>query len=205
MKLRDDFGQRRGEAGPRRRTPRLAGQRGHHAAHLLGGDATQKRLANQQRDILGAALKLGHHLRQKTPFAGARHAQPQRAELGHEIPGVISVAVVLALRRAHVAPAHHVEVALPFAQSIEKLLRRLLRPRLQVAPKTFLQILHKMLEMLADWDYLRHGCRSPFFGMALACEAKANLHPLPFYTTEFTSQPRNGSYATQISKTGVIQ
>jgi hypothetical protein len=25
------------------------------------------------------------------------------------------------------------------------------------------------------------------FGMALACEAKANLHPLPFYTIEFTS------------------
>jgi hypothetical protein len=25
------------------------------------------------------------------------------------------------------------------------------------------------------------------FGMALACEAKANLHPLAFYTIEFTS------------------
>src|ERR1700728_1970001 len=30
------------------------------------------------------------------------------------------------------------------------------------------------------------GCRSPF-GKALACEAKANLHPLAFYTIEFTS------------------
>jgi hypothetical protein len=31
------------------------------------------------------------------------------------------------------------------------------------------------------------GCRSPFLGSALACEAKANLHPLAFYTIEFTS------------------
>ena len=30
------------------------------------------------------------------------------------------------------------------------------------------------------------GCRSPF-GKALACEAKANLHPLVFYTIKVTS------------------
>jgi hypothetical protein len=30
------------------------------------------------------------------------------------------------------------------------------------------------------------GCRSPF-GTALACEAKANLHPLAFYTIKVTS------------------
>src|ERR1700751_1605406 len=30
------------------------------------------------------------------------------------------------------------------------------------------------------------GCRSPF-GSALACEAKANLHPLAFYTINVTS------------------
>jgi hypothetical protein len=31
------------------------------------------------------------------------------------------------------------------------------------------------------------GCRSPFSGSALACEAKANLHPLAFYTINVTS------------------
>jgi hypothetical protein len=31
------------------------------------------------------------------------------------------------------------------------------------------------------------GCRSPSLGSALACEAKANLHPLAFYTIKVTS------------------
>jgi hypothetical protein len=46
---------------------------------------------------------------------------------------------------------------LPLAQQLEKLLGGPLRLALQVAPKTLLQFLDKMLEMLADRDYLRHG------------------------------------------------
>ena len=38
------------------------------------------------------------------------------------------------------------------------------------------------------------GCRSPFFGKALACEAKANLHPLAFYTINVTSPNLYGKW-----------
>src|SRR5271167_970196 len=186
MKLPHHFVQRPRDARHGLRTHRFAGQRGHHPAHLPSRDAAQKRLPDQQRDILGAALKLGHHLGQKTPLASPRHAQPQGAELGYEVSCVVPVAVVLALGRAHVAPAHHVQIALPLAQSVEKLLRRLLRPRLQIAPKTFPQILYKMLEMLADWDYLRHGCKPPFWS-GFCLSGQSQLTPSRFYTIEFTS------------------
>src|SRR5712692_275998 len=44
-----------------------------------------------------------------------------------------------------------------------------------------------MLEVLADRCYLRHGCKSPFRESGFAGQAKANLHPLAFYTIEVTS------------------
>src|ERR1700752_1118550 len=44
---------------------------------------------------------------------------------------------------------------------------------------------------------LAMGCRSPF-GSALACEAKANLHPLAFYTINVTSPLKRGGVSVQI-------
>src|SRR6266446_135007 len=52
-------------------------------------------------------------------------------------------------------------------------------------PKTFLQILHKMLEMLGDCDYLRHGCRSPFRN-GFSLPGQSQLTPSCFYTIELT-------------------
>ena len=48
------------------------------------------------------------------------------------------------------------EAAKKSKAQLEKLLGRPLRLALQIPPKTLLQLLHKMLEMLADPDYLRH-------------------------------------------------
>src|SRR5581483_9764501 len=47
-----------------------------------------------------------------------------------------------------------------------------------------------MLELLRNRYNLGHGCKSPFLRKALALHAKANLHPLAFYTIDVTSPPR---------------
>jgi len=132
-------------------------QQAHHPPHLPRRDPAQKRFADEQAHLVGPALELRDHLGQEPALAAARNPQTQRPEAGDKIPQVISVAMILARRRPAIARTHHVPVALPLAQQLEKLLGRPLRLALQVAPKTFLQLLHKMLEMLGDRDYLRHG------------------------------------------------
>jgi hypothetical protein len=123
---------------------------------LPGGDAAQKGFSDHYRDLFRPALKLLHHLGQKPPLAAAGNAQAQHSEAGYEAPPVISVAIIFPQFRPLVAPAHHVQVALPLAQLLKKSLRRLLHPPLHIAPETLLQLCHKMLEMLGNRCYFRH-------------------------------------------------
>jgi hypothetical protein len=164
-------------------------QGGHHPAHLAGGDAAQKCFPDHQRHLFGPALELVHYLRQKSPLAAAGNAQTQHSEAGHETPPVISVAIISPLLRPLVAPAHHVQVALPLAQLLKKLLRRLLHASLQIAPETLLQLRYKMLEMLGDRCYFRHGCRSPFRN-GFSLRGQSQLTPSSFLHNRIYVTPR---------------
>ena len=54
-----------GQVGDRLGADRLAGQSGHHAAHLAGGDAAQESLADQQGQLRSSALEFFDPRRKK--------------------------------------------------------------------------------------------------------------------------------------------
>ena len=113
--------------------------------------------------------------------------QPNRAEHRGKTALIVPVAISARLPRSSpiLRPAR-IAIAQAFRLQFEKLLPRLPGSPVQISPETLLQVLHKMLEPLVDRYNMAMECRSPF-GMALACEAKANLHPLALYTSNVTS------------------
>ena len=93
MKLAHRLVQIAGQIRHRLRAHRLASQRGHHPSYLPGRDAAQKGFANQHRDLFRPPLKPFQPAGQKTLLPGARDAQPDGPEAGHEIPLVVAVAI----------------------------------------------------------------------------------------------------------------
>ena len=80
----------------------------------------------------------------------------------------------------------HVPVALPFRQQFEQPPHALLHLPLPIAPETLFQLTDEIWNCSVMGITLAMGV-SLLVRMALACEAKANLHPLAFYTIEVTS------------------
>src|SRR2546428_469891 len=75
----------------------------------------------------------------------------------HAIRRVVAVAVVPRLPPPPLIPRPAREpVALALRLQLEKLLPRLPRLSIQIAPETLFHLAQKMLEMLRDRDYLRH-------------------------------------------------
>src|ERR1019366_9707752 len=92
-----------------------------------------------------------------------RHAQPDRAQPGHEIPLVVAVAVGL----PPAAPPrtgfpHRIAVPLPPRFLFQQTLPGQLGLAVHIPPETFLPLRQKMLVMLGDWDYLRHRVQVSF-------------------------------------------
>ena len=162
MELPHSMVQIASQVGNRLRTDRLARQRSHHTAHLTGGDAAQKSLADQQGQFRGAALELVDRRRKKAAIAGTGDAQPKGTEGSHKVPFLVAVAV---LRRlpwpAFIAVQNGITVTHPL-DSASKMLPGQLGSAFQIAPEALLQVRQKMLEMLGDGYNLRHGCKAPF-------------------------------------------
>ena len=89
--------------------------------------------------------------------------------------------------RIQVAQPAGQPIALPLRLQFEKLLPGLSRLPVQIAPGTLFVSSRKCWECSLIGVILAFGCGSPFSGSALVCEAKANFHPLAFYTIEVTS------------------
>ena len=66
---------------------------GHHPPYLPRADPAQKRFPDQPRNLFGPPLKSPQSYGQKALLPGARNAQPDGAEAGHEIPLVVAVAI----------------------------------------------------------------------------------------------------------------
>src|SRR3989442_6746703 len=172
------------------RAHHFAGQRGHHPPHLPGADAPQKRRADQDGHFFRPALKRSQSAGQKALSPSAGNAESNRAEAVHQTPLVVAVAVIAPRARSpFIPPPAGKAVPLPFRLQLEKPLPRQSRLPVQIAPETLFHLSQEVLEVLADRCYFRHGCKSPFLGSAFACQAKANLHPLAFYTINVTSPP----------------
>src|SRR5205807_7973141 len=119
--------------------------------------APQKRSPEQQRDFSRPPLKPAQPYGQKALPTGARDAQPDRAEAGHEIPLVVAVAIdAPPPAPPFIASRPGKPVALPLRLQLEKPLPRLPSLPTQIAPQTLFHLRQKMLEMLRDRDYLRH-------------------------------------------------
>src|SRR5437016_4778057 len=141
----------------RLRTYRFSRDGRHHPTHLPRADPSQEGLPDQQRDFFRPPLKSSQPHRQKTLPSGARDAQPNGAKPGHEIPLVLAVAVVPPFSSpALIPPPAGKPIPLPLRLQLEKLLPRLPRLPIQIAPETLFHLSQKMLEMLRDRDYLRH-------------------------------------------------
>src|SRR6266581_2228301 len=96
-------------------------------------------------------------MRQKTLLSGTCNAQPDGAEAGHEIPLVITIAINFAPPAPpFVVTRSGKPVALALRLQLEKPLPGQFRLPVQIAPETVFHLRQKMLEMLTDWDYLRH-------------------------------------------------
>src|ERR1700719_207887 len=157
MKLAHRFIQIARQLRHRLRTYRLSRDGRHHPSYLPGRDASQKRLPDQQRNLLRPPLKSPQSHRQKALASGARDAQPNRPEAGHRIPLVVAVAVLARLPLPPlIPPPARDPVALPLRLQLEKLLPCLPGLSIQIAPETLFHLRQKMLEMLGDRDYLRH-------------------------------------------------
>ena len=114
---------------------------GHHPTHLPGTDAPQKRLPDQQRHFFRPPLKSPQPHRQKALLTGARDAQPDRSEPGHEIPLVVAVAIDAAPPAPpFIASRPGKPVALPLRLQLEKPLPRPLRLPIQIAPETLFHL-----------------------------------------------------------------
>ena len=98
---------------------------GHDSSHLPGRDPAQKRFPDQQRDFFGPPLKSPQPHRQKALLAGARNAEPDGPEAGHEIPLVVAVAIdAPPPTPPFIAPRSGKPVALPLRLQLEKPLPR---------------------------------------------------------------------------------
>src|SRR5438445_5350797 len=125
----------------RLRAHRLSRDGGHYPSHLPGRDAAQKRLPDQQRDLFGTPLETSQAHRQKALLAGARNAQPNRPEAGHEIPLIVAVAVSSTFPPPTPRPRPAREaVALPLRLLLKKLLPSLTRLPIQIAPETLFHL-----------------------------------------------------------------
>src|SRR5712691_6761343 len=115
---------------------RLPGDGRHYPTDLPRADAPQKRFPDQQRNLFRPALKSPQPHRQKA-LARARNAQPNRPEPSHEISLVVTIAVIAPLPPPPlVPPPAGKPVALSFRLQLEKLLPRLARLPIQIAPET---------------------------------------------------------------------
>src|SRR5579875_2174257 len=122
-------------------TDRLSAHGGYDPAYLPRGNAAQKGLADQQRQLRRPALKFFDCPGKKALAAGPRHAQPDGAKAGHKIPLVIAVAVLSWLARSPlVAVPNCILIAQPLRFRFQKSLPGKLRLLLQIAPEALLQI-----------------------------------------------------------------
>jgi hypothetical protein len=126
-------------------------------------------------------------LGQKALPASPRDPQPDGPEAGHEVALIVAIAVLPRLPpTSPIAIPTSKAVPQPLRVDLEKPFPRLPCPPVQITPEALLQLAQEVLELLRNRYNLCHGCKSPFEA-ALACQAKANLHPLAFYTIEVTS------------------
>jgi len=157
MKLAHRLVQTAGQLRHCLRAHYFARQNAHHPPRLPGAEAAQKCLPDQHRHLLRPPLKRFQPARQKALPTGTRHPQPEGAEASHEIALVVAVAVGLPpVPSPLIGLPHRKAVPLPLRVSLEKLFPRQLRLPIQIPPETFFHLCQKMLEMLRDWDYLRH-------------------------------------------------
>src|SRR5207249_5843074 len=141
MKLAHRLVQIPGQLGDGLRAHRLPSNGGHYPSHLSGRDPAQKCLPDQQRDLFGTPLETSQAHRQKALLAGARNAEPNRPEAGHEIPLIVAVAVSSSFPPPTLVPRPAREaVALPLRLQLKKLLPGFTRLPIQIAPETLFHL-----------------------------------------------------------------
>src|SRR5579862_9207656 len=125
----------------RLRAYRFSGHGRHYPTHLPRADPAQKRLPDQQRDLLRPPLKTPQPHRQKALLTRTRDAQPNRPEARHEIPLVIPVAVNSPFPASPlIASPTREAVPLPLRLQLEKLLPRLPGLPIEIAPETLFHL-----------------------------------------------------------------
>ena len=140
----------------RARTHHFFRQQRHHPPHRAPADPAQKRLPDQHRHLLGPPLETLDFMRQKTLLPGSRHAQSKRPEARHEIASVVAVAIpsLLPLLRSYRPQPEKRSRCRCHSSFRNPCQACLVCP--YTSPQELSCIPQKMLEMLGDWDYLRH-------------------------------------------------
>src|SRR5271157_5023612 len=110
-----------------------------------------------RRNIIAPLLKTIQASRPNTLLPGARNAQPDGAQAGHETPLVVAIAIAaLPALTPFVRLAAGKAVSLPLRLQLEKPPPSQLGLAIQIAPECLLHLPQEVLEMLADRCYLRH-------------------------------------------------